>query len=71
MFDMEPGLSQVDNEVGLALEMLHTLVSWPLTVTHSVSTLNDYLRDELCGRKPLGERMHFMELAVFVAAQRS
>ena len=69
MFDIEPGLSQVDNEVGLALEMLHTLVSWPLTVTHSVSALNDYLND-FCYLRPLGEDV-FMELADFVAARRS
>ena len=35
MFDMEPGLSQVDNEVGLALQRLHDLVSYPLSARHS------------------------------------
>ena len=68
MFDMEPGLSQVNNEVGLVLESLHYLVSWPLSARPSVSTLNDFLHDELCGRMPLGENA-FMELAKFVAAQ--
>ena len=70
MFDMEPGLSQVDNEVGLVLQRLHYLVSRPLSARHSVSTLNDYLHDELCSQRPLGEDA-FVELAEFVAAQRS
>ena len=70
MFDMEPGLSQVDNEVGLALQRLHHLVSWPLSARRSITTLNDYLHDELCCQKPLGEDA-FMELAEFIAAQRS
>jgi len=70
MFDMEPGLSQVDNEVGLALQRLHQFVSWPLSRRRSVSTLNDYLHDELCCLRPLGEDA-FMELAEFVTAQRS
>jgi hypothetical protein len=70
MFDMEPGLSQVHNEVGLALYRLHHLVSFPLSESHSVSTLNDYLHDEFCCQRPLGEEA-FKELAEFVAAQRS
>ena len=69
MFDMEPGLSQVDNEVGLALQRLHDLVSYPLSARHSVSTLIVRLR-ELCSQRPLGEDA-FMELAEFLAAQRS
>ena len=70
MFDMEPGLSHVDNEVGLALQRLHYLVSWPLSARHSLSTLNDYHHDELCCQSPLGEDA-FVELAEFVTAQRS
>ena len=56
MFDMEPGLNQIDNnEVVRALERLLYTPSffWPLSQRRSVSTLKDYLRDELCGRKPL------------------
>jgi hypothetical protein len=67
MFDMEPGLSRVDNEVGLALHRLHHLVSFPLS-SRSLSTLNNYLH-ELCSQRPLGEDA-FMELAEFIA-QRS
>ena len=70
MFDMEPGLSQVDKEVGLALDWLHDLVSHPLSARHSVSILNDILRDNLCPQKPLGEDA-FLELAEFIASQRS
>lgn len=70
MIDMEPGLSQADNEVVLALQRLHHLISFPLCERRSISTLNDYLRDELCCWRPLGEDA-FMELAEFVAAQRS
>ena len=69
MFDMEPGLSQVDNEVGLALHRLHKLVSFPLSSRNSISTLNDHLL-VLCSQRPLGEDA-FIELAEFVAAQRS
>ena len=68
MFDMEPGLSQVDKEVGLALHNLYTIISWPLSVC-SVSTLNDYFH-ALCSQKPLGEDA-FIELAEFVATQTS
>ena len=67
---MEPGFSQADNEVVLALQRLHHLISFPLHKRRSISTLNDYLRDELCCWSPLGEDA-FMELAEFVAAQRS
>ena len=70
MFDMEPGLSQVDKGVGLALDWLHDLVSHPLSARHSVSILNDILRDNLFPQRPLGEDA-FMELAKFIAAQRS
>ena len=69
MFDIEPGLSQVDNEVGFALEWLHCIVSWPLTIVRSVSALNKDLND-FCQLKPLGEDA-FTELAEFVAAQKS
>jgi hypothetical protein len=70
MFDMEPALSQVDNtEVGLALQSLHYVVSLPVSGRFSVSALNDYLRDELCCQRPLGEDA-FKELTEFVAAQR-
>jgi len=70
MFDMEPGLCRVDNEVGLALQRLHDLVSYPLSARRSVSALNENLHDNLCSQRPLGEDA-FMELAEFVAAQRS
>ena len=69
MFDMEPGLNQIDNnEVVRALErLLYTpsffgrylnAARYPLLMTTFVM------------RKPLGEDA-FMELAEFVAAQRS
>jgi hypothetical protein len=70
MLDMEPGLSQIDNEVELALFRLHDLVSFPLSERYSVSDLNDYLHDTFCCQRPLGEGA-FKELAEFVAAQRS
>ena len=70
MSDMEPGLSQINNEVGLTLRNLHYIVASPLSSTRSISSLNNYLHDELCSQKPLGEDA-FMELAEFVAAQRS
>ena len=69
MFDMEPGLSQVGNEVEFALQTLHILVTWPLSAWASVSSLNDYLHELYCQR-PLGEYA-FMELAEFVGVHRS
>jgi hypothetical protein len=71
MCDMEPALSQIDNVVGLSLQRLHSVVSYPLSGRLlSVSDLNDYLHNALCCRRPLGEDT-FKELAEFVAAQRS
>ena len=70
MSDIEPGLSQIDDDVGLSLRNLHYIIASPLSKTHSISPLNNYLLDELCSLRPLGEDA-FMELAKFVAAQRS
>ena len=70
MSDIEPGLSQIDNEVGLSLRNLHYIVAYPLSKTHSISFLNNYFHDELCSLRPLGEDA-FAELTAFVAAQRS
>jgi hypothetical protein len=72
MFDMEPGLNQINFNDGVALSLLrlHYLVAWPLSGNRLVSSFNDYIHDEICSLRPLGEDA-FIELAEFVAAQRS
>ena len=73
MFDMEPGLLQINsNNDGIALSLLrlHCLVASPMSANRFISPLNDYIHDEICSLKPLGEDA-FMELAEFIAAQRS
>jgi Phosphotransferase enzyme family len=68
LFDMVPGLSKTEDEVGLALSRLHYLASSCVSATMSISFVTQYLQDKLCNLKPLGEDA-FAELREFVASQ--
>jgi hypothetical protein len=68
LVDMVPGLSNAEDEVGLALVSLHYLASSCLSATRPISFVTQYLQDGVCDLKPLGEDA-FVELREFVASQ--